>query len=637
MSDSMRSLYSFGVAGLLKEECVVYYCNNLQSKSLGRVSDLLCAQIKDFRTDELKLRALLLFSFFETKNINKTEENDDHKVFSSVNLEVGIDGTYTAVGVSFNWENFDANFSGIIDRIKNKQLNNSFELLLYYLCEMSTQVVLKYEQSQKRIEIVSILHRGQPDKKDPIEVVVVDSTKSMLIEAKQYIEIGDLNYNLLLSESSQTVKTPSEENGDITEVLGSEKNNNQSTTILAANFAGHEATQANLENQVSELHNRIKKLNEENERLKNQGLTKQFNTDSHISDDEKIVLKATQAQADESPVMNFLKNIWPFKAEESVQTTGDSVTVLKATAQVPQNMLDTIVVSDSQTPKDSSEQNITAAQPTAASTADEQKLNEVAIPKDAERSLNELKKIAQANELSKAEVLQEKARLADLHKELNKQMRQREIDFKNKERTLNTELRKKEDELRQKNTFISRQKEQIAALNSALELAKTASGRTEDAQSKLKIDTLQKLAHMKEEDNKKLNLKVKDLENRLIIAQSKSTNKPVQDNQANAKLQNMEKKLEEYKRLNQRLTETLNSARDRGNDRESQDLKRKIEILERQTNESKKNLEKTQFRLKEIQDSEKKLQLDLTRAIDENKKLRQTMNKNGSDGGNKAA
>ena len=635
MSDSMRSLYSFGVAGLLKEDCIVYYCNNMQSKSIGRVSDLISAQLKDFKTDELRLRASLLFSFFGSKVIHKFENESDAPFKTPVNLEIGIDGTYTAIGISFNWDSYTFNFSGILDRFKNKNIENDFELLLYQLSEISTQVIVKYEHSKKRIEIDSILHRGYPNKRDPIEIVAIDTTKSMLIEAKQYIEIGDLNYNILINEKSEIlVSTNSSEGQSGGETLLSANTDDvkiENISIKNGNISSNvDKGKGISEDQLKQLNAKIKQLTEENEKLKNQGLTKQFTIDSKISDDEKIVLKASQENVNENPVVNFLKNIWPFKEEN----TSDDLNVLEPKtdeanleAEVNNTKVDSVSHSETVTSLKQEESKI---QDTPA--ADEAQLNTVAIPADAEKSLNELKKIAQANELSKNEIAQEKARLADLHKELNKQMRQREMDFKNKERSLNTEIRKKEDELRQKNTFISRQKEQIAALNAALEQAKSATGRTEDAQSKLKIDTLQKLANMKDEENKKLNLKVKDLENRLIVAQSKSTKAPQQDNQANAKIQGLEKKIEEYKRLNQRLTETLNSASNRGNDRESQDLKRKIEILERQSNESKKNLEKTQFRLKEVQDSEKKLQLDLNRALEENKKLRQSLNKTGSDG-----
>ena len=138
----------------------------------------------------------------------------------------------------------------------------------------------------------------------------------------------------------------------------------------------------------------------------------------------------------------------------------------------------------------------------------------------------------------------------------------------------------------------------------------------------MKLDRAQRLAQMKEEESKALVSKVRDLENRLIIVQAKA--QKGNDLQTATKMQTLEKKVDEYKRVNQRLMESLNSQKEKSSDKEIGDLRRKIDQLDRLNTDSKRNLEKSAFKLRELHESEKKLQGDLARAVEENRNLRKS-------------
>jgi hypothetical protein len=62
---SCRAPQSFGISGVLLEGGKVYYESCFGTQHVGRISDLICACLHDLNLDELRIRALLLFSVFE--------------------------------------------------------------------------------------------------------------------------------------------------------------------------------------------------------------------------------------------------------------------------------------------------------------------------------------------------------------------------------------------------------------------------------------------------------------------------------------------------------------------------------------------------------------------------------------------
>src|SRR5688572_24081046 len=95
-----RSLKSFGVAGLLGEQCRVYYQNVFSPEGVGRVSDLVAAKLAEAGADELRMRSVLLFGFFEAYRAS-TPGASRQALAEPVVIECGIDGESLAFGFSF--------------------------------------------------------------------------------------------------------------------------------------------------------------------------------------------------------------------------------------------------------------------------------------------------------------------------------------------------------------------------------------------------------------------------------------------------------------------------------------------------------------------------------------------------------
>ena len=86
-----------------------------------------------------------------------------------------------------------------------------------------------------------------------------------------------------------------------------------------------------------------------------------------------------------------------------------------------------------------------------------------------------------------------------------------------------------------------------------------------------------------------------------------------------------EKRVEEFKRMNQRLTETMQKAQDKRDEQGKSDVNRRVQNMERQWNDTKKSLEKAEKKLKETIESESKLKIELGKAQEEARKLKQTV------------
>ena len=210
-----RAPKTFGVAGLLTEKAKVYYDNVFSLKNVGRVSDLIAARLREFGPDELKLRALLLYGVFEAYSAQNTATSANP---GQVSVECGIDEEKIAIGVSFSipeGQEFDE--TGVLERVNAKTPTGSFEELLVYLLDHANQVVLRFQKSQKRIEVVSLV--GIPGKiaaetlaaSSDFQLILIEEASNDAVSTEAYIQLADLDYIALLQEDSPAalVKAPS--------------------------------------------------------------------------------------------------------------------------------------------------------------------------------------------------------------------------------------------------------------------------------------------------------------------------------------------------------------------------------------------------------------------------------------------
>jgi hypothetical protein len=666
----MRSLNSFGVAGLLGANAEIFYSNDLRARNIGRISDLVSAKFREKEADEMRLRVALAYGLFLSYAVRGLEFRHSEEV-PPVAVEIGFDGSYVAVGVAFHWEgNRAPKFEGLAQRISGGQAGDGFERILARLDSLATQALVRYEVNEKRIEIVALINRTDANMKDPFQVLAVDPNTAPLLEVASYVELGDLDYTKLLRTSTiaddldaqddaeasvsgetRTPQTTLEEikvGGDPVapmeeevHVIGEKLGEREEEFRFSGNSPEVEAEDlralvADYERTVGELRGTVQELQGKLEEALTAKSERRFTNDPVPVETPVAVVKGTEepTKKEDEWGLHFLKQVWPFapKAEENV--------VVKAGASGEPEAAETVLPPDAP----ASLESVEVSESEKASNQALLELQAIADQKKSKKVEETLKEISEEVEEKKArkwvdnlssELLQEKARIAELQKNLTKQIRQRELEFKTAELALKQELKRKDETLRQKESALVSKNDQIAQLNLAIERAGTASADKEQTQMKSKLDRAQKLAQMKEEEAKSLIGKVRDLENRLIIAQAKA--QKTNDLQMQTKVQTLEKKVEEYKRVNQRLMESMNTQKDKSNDKEIGDLRRKIDQLDRQLGEAKRNLDKSSFRIREMQESEKKLQTDLSRAVEENRNLRKSGGKPGGESGGQAA
>jgi hypothetical protein len=575
MSDSLRSSKIFGVAGLLNENCTIYYANHFKSRSMGRLADLMAAKLREVQADELKLRAVLLFGLFDAyaaigKNFNSNTD------LPAVQLEVGVDGQQVAVGLSFQ---ADFSYVGIeeIDRRVNENLPaNSFEELLIFAKTHCSQMILRYEKNESRMEIVTLLSFDPLEKAHSFMVIEVDATVEPLLGFQNYVEIGDLNYIDLTRESDIKSESIDESRTNSAEIQ-------DQSLIVVTGESGEETSEP---------------------------FEQRFSTEAAPSEETSQVVPGNSEEVYQEPD----GQIWPFQPEP---VEAESAVVVNEESKDEGD--DAVVIPSHLNPEE------TLQKIHQIATATSETLQRQVMPDTGGQSPDEKRFRNWADGLVK-EITKERAQLHELTKNASKQVRQREMEFKNRERALKADLRLKDEQIRQKDTLLDKKLEQFSQLALAHEKLKISSSAGKETSLKSKLTMTQKLLQMKTDEIKSISQKMKALEDRLMVAQSKSS-KPIHDPELLSRLAGSERKLEEYKRLNQRLMESLNQPKEKVDSQETQDLRRKLEMLDRQYIEAKKSLEKQAFKMREMQENERKTQSDMQRVIDENRKLRQS-NKN---------
>src|SRR3989338_3409983 len=100
-----RSVKSFGVAGLLAEDCHVFYVSLFSTKHAGRVSDLLAARLAPSGGDQLKLGMAGVLNLFDADRTHLSGAawvDDPSKVLTEpIVVECGVDAEKVAVAVAF--------------------------------------------------------------------------------------------------------------------------------------------------------------------------------------------------------------------------------------------------------------------------------------------------------------------------------------------------------------------------------------------------------------------------------------------------------------------------------------------------------------------------------------------------------
>jgi hypothetical protein len=645
-----------GVRSQLGASAKIYYSHHFKARSVGRVSDLIAACLKEKGLDPLQLRGSILYALYIGYCVTK-EPLDSTLSLPSFSLEVGFDEEKVVVSLSLHLEGAAIeSLKELKDSIERKDYSKKVEKHIFELGVFSQSLELRHFKAANTLEFLFFL--GSKVKEEPeIHWREFESISEAEEIDADYIELGDADYlkSLGVYLTGKTDSSGEKISGDApnglssTKVDGKAENVDQSVKVFkndqkakedavfrvsSGGSSGKSGDSDALNAKINELAQKVSLLEKERDQLK-----------------ESLAAQKLKSSKPEEGAMGFLKSVWPFKkGEEAPPPEKDSVVVFKGEKDERKNQNDEVLtLKSTKTKKDESSTVIEQEEEEDLKDSDSSqlysKLKEFSPLKpgsEFKRVLDEMDKGSRSDERMKAwhetlnqEMNSEKARINEIVRELGRQARQRENEFLAKERAAATELRKKEELLRQKETVIQQKSEQLAQANVNMERLKSSSAGNEEQGLKLKLSNAQKLSQMKEEENKALVKKMRDLENKVMVAQSKSSSGV--DTQMVAKLATAEKRVEEYKRMNQRLTDSLQKSQEKRGDQDDSESRRKLENSERILGETKKNLEKVSLKLKEVQDSERKSQVEIGKLQEENKKLKQTISRSGAPPDDKAA
>ncbi len=605
-----RALKSFGVAGLLNEDCRVYYNNISHPKHIGRVSDLLAAKLQEQKIEELRLRALILYGLFEGYNGSGSHQ---------VAIECGIDEEKVALGFAFMLDSrMDINKSGIEDRINLENVNGEFETMLSYLTLHAHRVVMRFEESKRRVEIVALF--GQKGKMSdevlnaPHLFQFIDLEKlEKEAEAHEYIELGDLDYQTLLKDDSpsklikepvsgqilaDSVKTSTPPEAEEKKVVKGKSLFSKALDVIKVKGAKEEV---------------------KDETIKISGVT-QVQADEAVSvvsssKDEKKGLTDAQAELYEKKISELQNKIKKLEEElakkpsllsKFIGDKGEKSTEAAVPPAVEEEVLDKV-----------STQLIGDIQDKAFAAPLER----------AQKEVGEIKKEIESARAKRwvdglmSEFVQEKALLNEKAQKLNTSMKQKEHEFRNKERVLKEEMRKLEDQLKQKNFAVNRMKDQLTQATAALEKTKTAKASADDAGTKQKLIFTQKLLATSKDENNQLNAKIEEYKNMLAAAQAKT--KSTEDvNDLKTKLDRAKKQAEEFKKVNQQLMERLSGGKDGPGESSLADTKKKLESAQKMVAANQKESERLNTKISALEKENLRLKTEHAKAQAENRRLK---------------
>lgn len=633
-----RSTDSFGVAGFLSEDSTILYTSELKVRSLGRVSDLVSAKLNEIPHDELKLRALILLSAFESHAVQSYSMKRDEA--PPATLEVGFDNERLAICVSFHWnEGHPPVFNGLQNRVMTEAYQTQFEEILGYLRFYCNQVFLRFEERERKLEVTSIIDRTDRDSRDEFEIKVIDSTTAPLHPVKRYLELGDLEYRELLKPVDTFIQNESKKSDDV-----------DSVEVSPDSFEQHEEEIRKLIETVSDdvvveaaakstdaADDEILAGDEANDestqlvREKRRAKQPAENQTEEESEDPGVIGDLVRRFSKKDPkkktgLLNLISSVFSSDGEEEESQDDDVMTIAggKSGSVTRKKRLKATSSPEEQPSEQALEAPVGKVPNPLEAVHELQDLLEKETLQDATKAFHELQNTIQETEArEKLERLQrnivaERQAMGTMVRKLQAQIRSKDAETKSFEQKLTEEIRIRDRQLLARAV-------QLKSIYKELEKVKgtTANNKADTSQSELRLKNAAKLAQVKEEENDKLREKVKELQDKLMIAQAKS--RPTNDGQTQAKLIASERKVEEFKRMNQRLTESLQAAKDRTNEKEVFDLKRRVEIAEMQNNDSKRQLEKVQNRVKDMHDIERKYQFELAKIQEENRKLKQAL------------
>jgi hypothetical protein len=646
VAQNPRSLKSFGVAGLLQDNCKIYYDSLFCARHIGRVSDLLVAQLrlKGIISDDLRLRSVLLRSLYEAYCIQaKKESKSGGNLKEPLMIECGVDAEKLAIGVSFLIEsNRPFDLVKIKEAVeKGAEGGDPLMTLLRELFQDSDHVVLRANAGQGRVEVVSMLSLAPVEGPSTFEAVLLDAPEKTTSLSGEYIELGDLDYQTLLKNEAIAVDLKAPATGELLAQQGASELSEAvrlkgvaATEQAAVKISGVTANLGSDKQVVSsaaQSHQGSRELElykQRTEELQNRirELEKAASTAPvHV---QSLAVATTAAEATPNGkgiVREIIEKVWPLKRATKVEP---APIVAPPTAPPAPVAVAPVVAAAPEAPKETPVEaeaegdNSTAGQEVRKLVNDEVGYIENTLKKVEQESQTLKKELAPKAqkwvEGMVGDLIGEKARLNDLGKKLSVSVRQKEVEFRNKEIKLQEEIRKRDEAVRQRTHAYNRAREQVNQLTSQLERAKAGVQSTgEELQSKQRYAMSQKLLSQAKEENQEHVKKIEELRAQVAAVQSESKEKKSTADflALKAKYDKLVKQADEFKRANQQLLEKLNEAtRPKPAALNPEDLKRRLDVSMKLAASYQKDSEKLKLKIEDHVREENRLKSELAKA-----------------------
>jgi hypothetical protein len=629
------------VAGVLSDQAKIYYQSSIQTRSIGRTSDLLAACLKSEGVDEYRLRSLLLILSFQVLAA-RTLKLSSREADSTVSMECGVDAGILAISSSFGLlGQMETDLvSGVLslqtlDRTALKARSNgeNFEFLLLQLLDLSQAVWIKMDLSQKRMEILVRTEVDAPGVCERVEVLDLAAPEPSPV-VFEYLELGDLPYTQLLQEV-QTFTTASAtpeparilsayavQDEASTRVEGVTEHQDDRITVqdrsndvelgqrrlLSGSTSDEKSEDGLLRKQIQELQKKLERAQGELEKEKKARF-------SNARSEDSLVPPASAET--EGVVTSLLKSMWPFKKSKikdaSPEFTSSSLSeITKEAPQIPSLEEKTL---GEKIGSAELEKELELLRDAEAERRREESLLE--IEKDLQT-----KKAKQLLDEMRVSLIQERAQIRELSRKLQANLRQNEHELRLKERQFEEDLKKRDELLKRRDAALERSKQQISQLSSQLDELRASASPLEDAGLKNRYQQAQQLLKTSKEEQIGLRRKVDELRNQLSQAESKARS----HNESSAlqmKLDRALKQAEDLKRVNQQLTERLNQSRSIQSEAGGGEWKKKFEAVQRQMSMTKKEVERLSQKLEDAKREEVRMKSELGKLQSENRRMKE--------------
>lgn len=630
----LRSRYSFGVAGLLGEECRVFYQTVSGYSSVGRISDLISAKLRSAAPDEYKLRTTLLNVVFSLPKVVPTQQ--------SVTLEIGIDREKIAFGISWSLPKGSKVEPGPMkDRLVTGAPEGAVEELLLRATKTAHSFVIRYQAKSRRLELICLLP-FDTDTEAVVDAVEIPDQTEATPKAFSYTELGDLNAKKLLSgEEKSNVADP-----DLQEiVIGRDVQEATTRQELIEGFA-EKKTKTEVSGKVQrEFVSKVEASSVEPEvvhRISGGFLSK-------VTEGISGFFSKVFGWGSKKPELPVLSPLLPVEttgeasAEEPVEAqaatrpiaaTTDTAAPVPGTVTAEELAAMNLAATDAPTPDTAVVDVTTPAtseelleQVRAMAEKDLAKTEEVLAEIREDISSPDTKKLFDE---SMKELLAERAKMKEFSKSMNNMIKQMDLEFQGRETALKEQVRSKDELLRQRQLLIARSKEQLTSAAIEVERMKSlVKNRGDSAVMKDKVTQLNNELMVAREQNARMLQKIDEFKTRLNVERNNAMSMTM--GASNAEVHNLKqraerasKEVEDIKRQNQKLLERLDQEKRKtsGNSGQLDQMRKMLENASKMVMNHKRDNDRLHFLVNQSKQVEANAKAELKKAQAELMKLK---------------